>query len=100
MQCYFAQSAGAIEYTDCFSAEGKDPPPNKFPGYDTQQSDGKVPVMLELWGMGSTPSLPSLTGALWHGLVAPDNVLSMDQIELNCVLMKNWIVWNRTVFVY
>ena len=22
----------------------------------------------------------------------------MGQIELNCVLMLNWIVWNRTVF--
>ena len=24
--------------------------------------------------------------------------LSMGQIELNCVLMLNWITWNRTVF--
>ena len=24
--------------------------------------------------------------------------ISMDQIELNCVLILNWIVWNRTVF--
>ena len=29
------------------------------------QSDGEVPVMLELWGMRSTPSLPSLPGPLW-----------------------------------
>ena len=23
-----------------------------------------------------------------------------DQIELNCVLMLNWIVWNRTVLTF
>ena len=28
--------------------------------------------MLELWGMQSTPSLPSLPGPLWPGVVAPD----------------------------
>ena len=60
---------------------------NECPGYDTKQSDGEVPVMLELWGMWSTPSLPSLTGPLWLGVVAPDSVLSMGQIELNFALM-------------
>ena len=35
-----------------------------------------------LWGMQGTPSLPSLPGPLWPGIVAPDRVLSMDQIEL------------------
>ncbi len=38
--------------------------------------------MLELWGMLGTPSLPSLPGPLWLGVVAPDGILSMDQIEL------------------
>ena len=37
---YIAQSAGAVEYTDCFSAEGEDPPPNECPGYDSKKSDG------------------------------------------------------------
>ena len=45
--------------------------------------------MLELWGMQSTLSLPSLPGPLWSGVVAPDRVLSMGQIKLNCVLMLN-----------
>ena len=44
-----AQSAWAVEYTDCFS---------ECPGYDTKWSDGEVPVMLEIWGIWSTPSLP------------------------------------------
>ena len=47
--------------------------------------------------MRSASLLSSLTSLLWPGVVAPDRVLSMDQIELNCVLMLNWIVWNRIV---
>ena len=39
--------------------------------------------MLELWGMWSTPSLPLLPGSLWPGVVAPDRVLFMGQIELS-----------------
>ena len=46
-------------------------------GYDTKQSDCEVPAVLELWGMWSTPSLPSLPGPLWPGVVAPDRALSM-----------------------
>ena len=48
------------------------PPPNECPGYDTKQSDGEAPVILELWGMRSTLSLLSLPGPLWPGVVAPD----------------------------
>ena len=62
----FAQSSGTMEYTDCFYAEGYDPP-----------HDGEVPVMLELWGMRSTPSLPLLSGLLWPGVVVLDRALSM-----------------------
>ena len=43
--------------------------------------------MLELWGMQSTPSLPLFPSSLWPKEVAPERVLSMGQIELNCVLM-------------
>ena len=39
-----AQSPGAVEYTDCISAEGQD----ESPGYDTKQFDVEVPVLLEL----------------------------------------------------
>ena len=62
---------------------------NEYPVYDTKQSDDEVLAMLELWGMQSTPSLPSLPDPLWLGVVAPDRVLSMGQIELKCVLMLN-----------
>ena len=47
-------------------------PPNKCPGYDTKQSDGEAPVLLELCGMQSAPSLPLLPGPLWARVVAPD----------------------------
>ena len=50
--------------------------------------------------MRSASSLPSPPGPLWLGVVAPDRVLSMGQIELNHVLMLNLIVWNRTVYTY
>ena len=56
---------------------GVRPPPNECPGYDTKQSDGEVPAVQELWAMRSTPSLPSLPGPLWPGVVAPDRALYM-----------------------
>ena len=49
-----AQLAGDAEYTDCISAEGWDSP-NECPGYDTKQSDGETPVMLEFWGNVESP---------------------------------------------
>ena len=73
----FAQSAGAVEYTDCTSAEGLDPLPNECPGYDTEQSDGEVPVMLGAWRIRCTPLLPVLPGSPRPGEVAPDRALSM-----------------------
>ena len=69
-----AQSAGVVEYTDCFSAVRS---PYECPGYDTKQSDGEVLVMLELLGMRRIPSLPLLPGPLWPEMVAPDKALSM-----------------------
>ena len=42
IQHTLAHSAGAAEYADCISAKGQ------FPGYDTKQFDGEVPVIQEL----------------------------------------------------
>ena len=36
-----AQSAGAVEYADCFSAEGQGTT-NEWPRYNTKQSDAKT----------------------------------------------------------
>ena len=52
-----ARWAGAVEYTDCISAE--------CPGYENKQSDGEAPVMLELLGMRSSSSVLLLPGPLW-----------------------------------
>ena len=68
--------------------------------YDTKQSDGEVPVILELLWMQSTSSLPSIPSPLLPGGVAPDRFPSIGEIEQNCVLMLTWIAWNRTVFVF
>ena len=57
---FIAQLAGTVEYTKCFSAED---PANNCSGYETKQSDGEVLVMLKLWGMRSTPLLPSFRGS-------------------------------------
>ena len=71
------------------------------PGYGTKQSDGEVPLMLGLWGMPSTPSLPLLPGPLWPGMVAPDKgpIYRLNRtkqwlaftvfMHLNCVLTLN-----------
>ena len=45
--------------------------------YGTKQSDSEVPVILELWGMRSIPSLSSLPGSVCPNVVAPDTVLSI-----------------------
>ena len=75
---------------------GVRPTLNECPEYDPQQFDGETPVMLKQ----STCSLPSLSGLLWPEVIAPDRILSMGQIELNCVLMLTRIAWNRTVLAF
>ena len=45
--------------------------------------------MLRFRGMRSAPSLSSFPGPLSLGVVAPDRVVSMGQIELNFVFMLN-----------
>ena len=108
-----AHSARAVEYTDCISVAGY-VYPKEYPVYNPQQSDSEALVMPGGWEMWSTPLLPSIPGPLWPGVIASAGVLSVDQIELNyvlvlemglfwhldCVLRLNWIVWNRTVFMY
>ena len=99
-----AQSAGAVEYSDCTAAERVRLFPNECSGYDIKQSDCEAPKILKLWGMQNTLLLPLLPDLLWPGVVAPDRFLSMGQIQLNrgfgrllflhlnCVFTLNWIV--------
>ena len=76
------------------------PPPKECPGYDTKKSDGELQVKLQRWGMQSTHSLSSLPSSLWSGIITPDRVLSICQIELKCVLMLNQTAWNRTALTF
>ena len=55
--------------------------------------------MLELWGMWSNSLFPSFPSPLWPGVVAPDRLLLIDKIKLNCVRILNWVVWKRTVYM-
>ena len=75
--------ARGVGYTNCICRGVRPlPHPSKCPGYDTKKFDGDAPVMLELRGMQSLLSLLLLQGPLWPGVVVPDGVLSMGQIEL------------------
>ena len=71
LKCSSLPSQLGLLNTPTASLQRGKTPPNKCPWYDTKQSDGEVPVILELWGMQSTPSLPSLPGLFWLGMVAP-----------------------------
>ena len=96
LACCLAQSAGGgcrIHWLHL--CRGIRPLPNECPGYDTKQSDGEVPAMLELWGMRSTPSLPSLPGPLWPRVVAPDKGPIYGLNRTNSILMLKWIEWTE-----
>ena len=66
-----------LENTPTAPLQRSKTPPNECPVNDPKQSDGEAPVILELWGMRSTTSLPLLPGSLWPGIVPPDRTLSM-----------------------
>ena len=51
---------GGLQNTPTASLQRSKNSPNERPRYDTKQSDSEAPVILELWGMQSTPSLSSL----------------------------------------
>ena len=87
-----AQSAGAAEYIDWIFAEGK----TSASSVQDMTLNNLMVRFQYCWSFGEC--IPLLPGPLWPGVVAPDRVLSMGQIELNCML--NWIVWNRTVFTF
>ena len=88
-----AQSAGgggAVEYADCFSGEDQHFS-NQCPAHDTKQSDGEVPVIRELWGMQSTPLLPSLPGPICgSNTTTMPTYAKKKSLNLNCF-------WHSTV---
>ena len=107
-QCMFITFLTAFKQLYCWGCRilqlhlcrGVRPTPNECPDIDTKQSDGEVPVMFDLWGIRSTPSLPLFPGLHWPGGIATDRALFMGQIEINCVLMLNWITWLYVFFIW
>ena len=87
--CQLAKRLGLENTLDASQQRLRPQLPNDCPWHDTKQSDGEV---LGMWG---TPSLPSLLGPFWSGVVAP-----VIQTELNCVLMLNWFAWKQTVLTF
>ena len=75
------QSAKAVDSTNSISAEGLISTSTEYPSHDNQSSDSDS-LVLEHWGIWSTPSLLLLPGCLWPKVVAPDMFISMGQIEL------------------
>ncbi len=72
-----------------FAQSAASPLPNECPGYDIKQSDSEVPAVLDLCGIWSIPSLPSLLGPLWPGVVAPDKGPIYGLNRTNGILMLN-----------
>ena len=78
------QSAG-LQNTPTASLQGGKTFP-MCPGYDTKKFNGNASVMLEFGGMWSISLLPSSLSPLQPRMVAPDRVLSMGEIKLNCIV--------------
>ena len=84
--------AGAVDYIDCTSAEGKDLPPTHTPPTNVlDMTLNNLMVRFQqcysFGGMRRTPSLPSLPGPLWAGVVAPDMGPMLNRT--NGILMLN-----------
>ena len=84
---FIAQSTGAVQYTDCFSTDKQDL--QRVSCYDTRQSDDEVPEMREIGECGVLLHCHRPQVHSEFEVVAPDRVLSMDQMELNSPLMLN-----------
>ena len=67
--------------------------PNKYPGYDNKKSEDEIAVILELHGMRSTSSLPSLPGPLRRWLFAIDffPVYGSNRTKLNTYAKVNYL---------
>ena len=96
----FGWSSGLGFYHKPIVSQHRSRQPNEGSGYDAKQSDGETSIMLDLCEIRSNPLLPSLPGPHLLGLLVRNRLPSIGQIELNCVLMLNWIVWNRTIYMH
>ena len=105
-----AKSAAAVEYTDCISAEDKDPNSNECSRYDTKQYDsgGSSPVALgKIIQDNNSPYTPYCHCSQDHSdpewshlvgsyLLVKSGCLTFKQCA-NKWFLLNWIVRNGTV---
>ena len=86
MELYFTfsrcPSRLGLQNTPTASQQSGKTPPLSVQDMAYKHSNSESEVMLELWETRNTPSLPSLPGSLWPGMVASDRVRSIGQIEL------------------
>ena len=92
----FAQSAGAVEYTDCISAEEKDPPTSVLiwvkairwcgSNYAGALGNSEYPFA----AIASRSTLAWCGSTLWSPIYGPSKMRTM----------LNWITWNRTVLIF
>ena len=73
------------------------PPPRSVLDITLKPSNGQAPAV-EIWRMGSSPSLLLFPGSHWPRVVTPDRVLSMGQIEQNMCANK-WLMLNCVCYI-
>ena len=56
--------------------------------------------MLDLLGNAEYLFIAITSRSTLAGTEAPDRLQLMDQIEVNCLLLLNWIFWKRIVYMY
>ena len=81
LNCISPVNCGCRKQQRLHLCRGIRPPANDCPVYDIKQSNDEVPVMLALWGMQSTLSLPTNTDPFWPGVLGTYMVLSKSQIK-------------------
>ena len=83
---FHAQSVGAIEYTDCMSAERQDTP-KECPRYDIKQSDDELPGNEEYLFIAIAPrSTLAWSGSTWYGPIYGSNRTKLcNHVKLNCL---------------
>ena len=89
INCSSSQSGGGIKYTDCISAERQDPTPMSV----LDMALSHLIVRLQSWSFGECRVLLHCHyfQVHWSGVVVPDRVLSIGQIELVLGMIINCI---------
>ena len=80
---FYPVSGGELQNTLTSHLQRGKTSPNECPVYDTKQSAGQVPVILDLWEMWSTPSSPSFLSPRRPGVETLDGDQTLDHRMLS-----------------